>query len=95
MEFDACDSSMTSVLFKDIDALYKSYGYTMPKLIFWNVNSRTNTIPLTQNENGVILISGFSKNLMEMVMSSELDPYKALINVLNKPRYDIIDKLYT
>jgi len=66
----------------------------MPKVIFWNVNSRTNTIPMTENDLGVILLSGFSKNLMQMVMSSKANPYEALVEQLNKPRYEIIDKIF-
>ena len=82
------------VLFDCIAKKYKKAGYKLPKLVFWNVNSRTSTIPLTENENGVILLSGFSKNLMEMVMSSETDPYEALKKVLNSARYDCISSMY-
>ena len=82
------------VLFDCIAKKYKKSGYKLPKLVFWNVNSRTSTIPLTENENGVILLSGFSKNLMEMVMSSETDPYEALKKVLNSSRYDCISSMY-
>ena len=78
-------------LFKTIGKVYKENGYKLPKVIFWNVNSRTNTIPMTENENGVILLSGFSKNLMSMVMSSEVSPYEALVKELKKSRYDIVD----
>lgn len=81
------------VLFECIAEEYDKAGYELPKLIFWNVNSRTNTIPLTESKAGVILLSGFSQSLMEMVMSSELDPYKALVNVLNKERYAVVDKV--
>lgn len=72
---------------------YRQHGFELPKMIFWNVNSRTNTIPITQNKNGVILLSGFSKNLMSMVMSSSLDPYTAIVAELNKPRYSVVDTL--
>jgi len=27
-------------------------------------------------------------------MSSELDPYKALVNELNKERYSVVDKIF-
>ena len=80
-------------LFEHITNKYEKAGYELPKLIFWNVNSRTNTIPLTESKAGVILLSGFSQSLMEMVMSSELDPYKALVNVLNKERYAVVEKV--
>ena len=83
------------VLFECIAEKYEKAGYELPKLIFWNVNSRTNTIPITQNENGVVLLSGFSKNLMSMVMSNELDPYKALVTELMVPRYDVIETIFS
>lgn len=99
MEYDAGVSfkynhgDNQEALFETIAKKFEDNGYVMPKLIFWNVNSRTNTIPLTQNKAGVILLSGFSKNLMSMVMSSELDPYKALVKELKKERYDVVDKV--
>lgn len=98
MEYDACTYNYNGInnqdtLFETITNKFVEKGYKMPKLIFWNVNSRTNTMLITQNENGVILLSGFSKNLMNMVMSSELDPYRALVNELKKERYDMIDKI--
>ena len=59
----------------------------MPRLVFWNVCSRTGTIPLTENDLGVTLVSGFSPNIADMVMSSELDPYKCLLAKLSGERY--------
>ena len=80
-------------LFENISNKFEVEGYTMPKLIFWNVASRTNAIPLQQNDAGVILIGGFSKNLFDMVLSTELDPYKALIDVLDNGRYDCVKEI--
>ena len=51
----------------------------MPRLVFWNICSRTNTVPLQQNEAGVALISGFSPAVYQMVLSNELDPYRCLL----------------
>lgn len=88
-------SGLSATLFETLAHKYEEAGYKLPKLIFWNVNSRTNTIPITQNENGVVLLSGFSKNLMSMVMSNELDPYKALVTELMVPRYDVIETIFS
>jgi hypothetical protein len=101
MEFDMATynyrtrSGLSATLFETLAHKYEEAGYKLPKLIFWNVNSRTNTIPITQNENGVVLLSGFSKNLMSMVMSNELDPYKALVSELMVPRYDVIETIFS
>lgn len=69
---------------------FAAHGYKLPKLAFWNVNSRTGTIPVKQNENGVVLISGFSQNVLSMVMNGKTDPYDALVEELTKERYEKI-----
>ena len=91
MEFnEACYKRVDKSLFENIAARYAYYGYKLPRLIFWNVNSRTNTIPITYNESGVTLVSGFSPNVFNMVVNNELDPYKALVKILMSERYNKI-----
>ena len=58
---------------------FEALGYTMPRLIFWNVSVYAhNTIPVQMHPSGVILVSGFSKSIVYMVISRELDPERAL-----------------
>lgn len=97
MEFDAAqrgwrnsDPVLTQPLFDLIKRRYSDAGYALPKLIFWNVNSRTQTIPLVENELGVALVSGFSQNVLKMVMTNNLNPYDILIETITSPRYDAI-----
>ncbi|MDR1640588.1 MAG: DUF2828 family protein [Clostridiales bacterium] len=91
MEFDLCACSNSGAvgkrLFEEIGERYANAGYALPKLVFWNVCSRTGTIPVTQNELGVTLVSGFSTNILKMVLSDETDPYENLLAVLNGERY--------
>lgn len=77
-------------LFQTIEAKFAEAGYKMPRLVFWNVNSRTNAIPVKENELGVALVSGFSVNVIKMVMSGKLDPYEVLVEQLMSPRYECI-----
>jgi len=74
-------------LFNVLSEMYAKNGYRLPRLIFWNVNSRTGTIPVKENELGIALVSGFSPNILKMVMMDTLDPYELLVEVLNSPRY--------
>lgn len=74
-------------LFDVIRNRWEAFGYQLPRLVFWNVCSRTGTIPLTTNDLGVALVSGFSPNIADMVMSGELDPYKCLVTKLMSDRY--------
>ena len=97
MEFDVAQggyygksNKLTRSLFDEIRKRYNDAGYDLPKLIFWNVNSRTKTIPLIENELGVILLSGFSQNVLKMVMSNNYNPYEVLIEILDSERYNAI-----
>ncbi len=91
MEFDRCaepcgeDAQRT--LFGVITERYNAHGYRLPRLVFWNINSRTNTIPLKENKNGKALMSGFSPALVKMALSGVLDPFALLLETLNAPRY--------
>ncbi len=90
MEFDRCAQNAEKHLFTQIKDEYNKCNYSLPRLIFWNVNSRTNTIPLKENELGVALVSGFSVSIAKMILSLELDPYKCMLDILNNERYDLI-----
>ena len=98
MEFDNCATCGTSTnhwnynapdsrLFQVIAKRYADAGYKLPRLVFWNVNSRTGTIPVKENKLGVALVSGFSVNIVKMVMSGKTDPYECLLETLNSERY--------
>ena len=100
MEFDSYSTgigrkndfdSECKTLFENISKDFEKYGYEMPKLVFWNICSRTNAIPIQENKNGVALVSGFSPTIASMVFSSKLDPYEILIEKLNSKRYDAIE----
>lgn len=101
MEFDKCAfaSSSTSYccvrpnsrLFDIMSNRFQSAGYQLPRLVFWNVNSRTGTIPVKENDLGVALVSGFSPNIAKMVMSNQLDPYQCLLDAINVERYQPVE----
>lgn len=105
MEFDAaarCYSrgigSGTSLikpdakLFETLKRNYAAAGYKMPRLVFWNIGSRTGTIPLRENPLGVTLVSGFSVTIMKMVLSGETDPYRCLVEQLEQERYQAVEE---
>lgn len=87
MEFDECAKNASMRVFDFLKMKYQENGYELPRLVFWNVCSRTNTIPLTQNKNGVVLVSGFSPAVLKMVYTEKLDPWECLIDTLKLPRY--------
>lgn len=63
---------------------YKKCGYTVPKLVFWNVNSRTNTVPIKTNDLGVYLLSGFSPNVLNLLSYGIENQFEALVEELER-----------
>ena len=80
MQFDqATNHEDNTTVIESCRRKFKALGYTMPRLIFWNVSVYAhNTIPVQMHPSGVILVSGFSKSILDMVVSRELDPERAL-----------------
>lgn len=97
MEFDSATASNwwdddavnkpSKALFEAISDNYRANGYKLPKLVFWNVASRTNVVPIQENDSGVALLSGFSPTIFDMVMSGKLSPYDILVEKLMSDRY--------
>ena len=80
MQFDqATKHEDNTTVIESCRQKFEALGYTMPRLIFWNVSVYAhNTIPVQMHPSGVILVSGFSNSIVDMVVSRELDPEIAL-----------------
>lgn len=101
MEFDDCVgcngnnrwnlNRPTKRLFKVFEERYAEHGYKLPRLVFWNICSRTGTIPVKENDLGVALVSGFSPAVVKMVLSNSTDPLECLLEQLNSERYKPVE----
>ena len=80
MQFDqATNHEDNTTVIESCRRKFEALGYTIPRLIFWNVSVYAhNTIPVQMHPSGVILLSGFSKSIVDMVVSRELNPETAL-----------------
>ena len=80
MQFDqATQHKYNTTVIESCRRKFEALGYTMPRLIFWNVSVYAhNTIPVQMHPSGVILVSGFSKSIVDMVVSRELNPERVL-----------------
>lgn len=79
-------------LFEGIANKFKAHGYSLPKMVFWNVSEYNNTIPLQKNANGLVLMSGFSKNNIDMILQDNLAPLEVLKAELDA-KYGFIDSI--
>ncbi len=90
MQFNQCarfdDTAMQMIERKFADA-----GYTVPQIVFWNLNSSGN-VPVKADKSGAALVSGFSPSIMKALLSADLDqftPEGIMLKTVMVPRYDI------
>ncbi|PWA85310.1 hypothetical protein CTI12_AA149770 [Artemisia annua] len=68
MEFDQASSRPWETDYEAIQRKFKSRGYEkVPEIVFWNLRDSRST-PVTANQKGVALLSGFSKNLLTLFL---------------------------
>lgn len=90
MEFDEAQGyyhRAAKTNFEEIKRKYSESGYEMPTLVFWNVASHQDNVPVKMDEKGVVLVSGCSPSTFQMAMTNNLDPYKFMMSVIDKERY--------
>jgi hypothetical protein len=94
MEFNAaCTGNTTN--YEVAKKKFAAKGYTLPKVIFWNVNARNAQSPVRFDEAGTALVSGFSPGLVKNVVSVNFDrftPYALALDVVNAKRYDAVEE---
>ena len=90
MEFDCCSYGKEETIFETAKMKYQMNGYTLPEIIFWNVNSRNIQQPVKMNDLGVALVSGCNPQIFSMLKDGNLEPYRFMISVLSDKRYERI-----
>ena len=86
MEFDACARETN---YSGIKQQYKDAGYTFPNVVFWNLNGRTNNVPVRMHKTGAALISGFSPAILPAVLGGEMTPMAVMNRAIMSDRYNI------
>lgn len=71
MEFNSPNINGGRTNFEVLRRKYQNAGYEMPKLIFWNIDAKTQQSPVTFNQNGVGLVSGFSPSVLKNILTGK------------------------
>jgi len=87
MEFDHCLGGADLTVYETAKKLFSEYGYKLPKVVFWNVNSRREQQPVNVQETGTALVSGMSPLIFKMAMSGDMDPDSFMRLTLGGERY--------
>ena len=74
--------------YEKMSELFKSHGYELPKVIFWNVDARQDTFH-AELKDGVQFASGQSTSVFKsLIEGAELGPYELMLSVLLSPMYE-------
>ena len=71
MEFDQGIYTKSGTNFDGWKESFENEGYKLPTIIFWNVAGSTHGVPVTKFDNDVAMISGFSTNILENILTLE------------------------
>ncbi|KAK3223755.1 hypothetical protein Dsin_010780 [Dipteronia sinensis] len=74
MEFDQASLNPWETDYQAIVRKYtdKGYGSVVPQIVFWNLRESIAT-PVMGKQQGVALVSGFSKNLIKLFLNNDGD----------------------
>ena len=87
MEIDYCgDKDWT--FYDKMQAKFAEYGYQIPNIVFWNVNSRHDIFHADANRKGVQLMSGQSTTVFKQLMDAVgMTPMETMMKVIGSDRY--------
>lgn len=90
MEIDFCGDRDWS-FYDQMKAEFAQYGYDIPQVIFWNVNSMSNVFHADSSRKGVVLCSGHSTTTFKNLINSiGMTPVEYMMSVLNGKRYEAV-----
>jgi hypothetical protein len=92
MEFNSATRSNWNPTAQEmIESMYLEAGYKMPKIVYWNLNSRNQNVPVKFDKQDTALVSGFSPSLLKSLLSGkDLTPLSMMYEVINSERYAAI-----
>ena len=74
-----------------IEQKYADAGYKVPAVVYWNIQSRGNNIPVAFDKTGTALISGFSPSILKTVAKGQVsNPQVIMDDAILSSRYDQI-----
>lgn len=84
MEFDTAIADETN--YESIKLKYSQSNYTMPALVFWNVNGRPGNCPVKITDSGTALVSGYSPSIIPSILGNT-SPYEVMMKTIMKEKY--------
>ena len=74
-----------------IEKMYDAAGFTMPQIVYWNIQSRNGGVPVAFDTQGTALVSGFSPAIMTSLLGGEIEsPQQIMDKTILSERYSPI-----
>lgn len=92
MQFDiATGKNIYKTQHENLKERFENIGLKLPKIIYWNLRSDTSDFPVSCNENGVVLLSGYSPSLLNNLLNGDdINPLNVVLSIINNERYNLI-----
>lgn len=90
MQFDKAMVNGDATHYNIIKLKFKEQGVQMPSIVFWNLRGDTNDFSVTCDENGVVMLSGYSPSLLNIMEMEEITPLSMMLKIIRGPRYDAV-----
>jgi len=91
MQFDMASSSNDKTNFEVIREKFERAGYKLPNVVWWQVDSRQNNVPVKFNDAGVALVSGSHPSILKQVCTAEfLTPMGLMLKAITDKRYNAV-----
>lgn len=91
MEFNQATKRQSDTAMQMIRSEYEDHGYTLPSIIYWNIQSRNNNFLVRFDQKGTALISGLSPSIMKSVLVGNIDSPEHIMNItIDSDRYKTI-----
>lgn len=88
------NQSCSSTNYDALKIKYQEAGYTVPNVIFWNVNAAAN-VPIKVDDRGTCLVSGCSPSIMKSILSQkEYTPLDVMNTAIYDKRYDLVGEAF-
>ena len=88
MQFNGTYSGLSA--YELFEKKFTAAGYTVPKLVWWNLCGGKGNSPVSFDTTGTALVSGFSPAIAKSVLSCEkMTPWDIMIDAIMVPRYEV------
>lgn len=89
MQFNPSSWSYNQTANQRLAKQFADAGYTVPKMVYWNLNAAYGNTPITMHDKNCALVSGFSPTVLKSIFAAkEFDPCSVMLETVMNERYN-------